>query len=265
MPHFPQLSTGSLAQYPLRILRRKRTAVNESAGGERFTSYDVFASEIEWDLLYRGLSAEETASLRSLFETCQGRRGEFGFADPCGNLLARSGQFDQAPWQSDAQLVWTGGQGDPQGGQDAMHVQNNGGVPQTFRQSVAWPAAQETCFSLWAKSLSATEVVVRRTSGPESVTEAISIGGEWRRIEIAAALAGTTAGVELAVEIPGAAAIEIFGAQLEPQRFASGYKRTLAQSGLYPAARFVQDELAIEADGFQTYATRVRVMARIQG
>ena len=265
MPYFPQLSTGSLAQYPLRILRRKRAAVNEAVGGERFTSYDVFASEIEWDLLYRGLSAEEVANLRNLFEACQGRRGEFSFADPCGNMLARSGQFDQAPWESEAQLLWTGGQEDPQGGQDAMRVQNNSAVAQAFRQSVDWPAIRGTCFSIWVKSLSATEVVVRRTSGPESVTTAVSIYGEWRRIEIAAALAGTTVEVELAVEIPGAATVDLFGAQLEPQPSPSGYKRTLGQSGLYPAARFAQDELAIEGDGFQTHATRVRVVARLQG
>lgn len=265
MHYFPQLITGSLAQYPLRRLHRQRAVVNESPGGERFTAYDGFASELEWDLAYRGLSSEEASNLRSLFEACEGRRGEFVFADPCGNLLARSEQFDQSPWQSDPLLTWTDGIDDPFGGPAAMRVQNLTGLPQSFRQTIALPAGHETCFSVWAKGLSADEVLVRRTSGPESVTAAIPIGGDWRRIETAAALTGTTVGVEFTVEIPGAAAVEFYGAQVEAQRYASGYKRTLGRSGLYPAARFASDELAIEADGFLTFATRIRIMAQLAG
>ena len=265
MPYFPQMITGSLAQYPLRILRRQRAVVNDLPGGERVTAFDGFASELEWDLAYRGLSSQEAANLRSLFEVCEGRRGDFVFADPCGNLLARSEQFNLAPWQSDPLLAWTAGHDDPFGGTDAMRVQNNTGLPQYLRQTVALPADYETCLSVWAKSLSADEVLVRRTSGPESVTTAIPIGGEWRRIETAAALTGTTVGVEFAVEIPGAAAVEFFGAQLEAQRYPSGYKRTLGRTGLYAAARFAFDELAIEADGFETFATRIRVMSRLAG
>jgi hypothetical protein len=265
MSYFPQLSTGCLAQYPFRILHRRRAMVNEAIGGERFTSVDAFVQGLEWDLPYRGLSAEESASLRALFETCEGRRGEFLFADPAGNLLARSEQFHQTPWQSDPQLAWTGELTDPFGGQGAMNVQNYSGVVQSFKQSVAIPASYRTCFSVWAKSSSAEEVVVRRTSGPESVSAAISIGGEWRRIETAAALAGTTVGVELTVEIPGAAAVEFYGAQLEAQPYCSGYKRTLGQSAVYPSARFAQDELVIEADGYASYATRLRVTAQLAG
>lgn len=265
MAHFPQLSTRCLAQYPLRVLHRRRSVVNESLGGERFTSYDLFVQGLEWDLPFRGLSLAETTSLRELFETCEGRRGEFLFADPTGNLLARSEQFDQTPWQSEPQLAWSNGSEDPFGGHSAMQVQNNSGVPQSFKQAVEVPASYELCFSVWIKSSSANEVVVRRTSGPESVTAAIPTGGEWRRIETAAALTGTTVGVELTVEIPGAAAVEFFGAQLEAQPLASGYKRTLANSAVFPAARFAQDELLIEADGFQTFATRVRIAAQLAG
>jgi hypothetical protein len=265
MFHFPQLTTGSLAQYPLRILRRHRAVVNETIGGERVTSFDGFASELEWDLLYRGLSGGEAAQLRELFEACEGRRGEFLFPDPCGNLLARSGQFDQSPWNSDPLLAWTGGHEDPQGGSGAMRAVNSSGTPQSFRQSIQIPAAFETCFSLWAKSLSATEVVVRRTSGPESMPVATPIGGEWRRVEATAALSGTAVGVELTVEIPGAATVDLFGAQLEAQRFPSGYKRTLGRSGLFPTARFAQDDLSIEADGFETFATRLRVVSHLAG
>ena len=265
MPYFPQLITGSLAQYPLRILRRQRAIVNALPGGERVTAFDGFASELEWELTYRGLSSQEASQLRSLYEACEGRRGDFVFADPCGNLLARSEQFDQEPWQSDPLLAWTAGLNDPFGGTAAMRVQNNTGLPQYFRQTIAVPAEYETCFSVWAKSLSADEVLVRRTSGPESVTTAIPIGGDWRRIETAAALAGTTVGVEFTVEIPGAAAVEFYGAQLEAQRYPSGYKRTLGRAGLYPAARFASDELAFEADGFETFATRIRIIARLAG
>ena len=265
MPHFPQMSTGCLAQYPLRILHRRRAVVNEAIGGDKISSVDAFVQGLEWDLPYRGLSEAEAGQVRQLFEISEGRRQPFLFADPCGNLLARSEQFEMAPWQSDPLLIWTGELDDPFGGTAAIRVQNNSGLPQAFKQHVSLPASYKTCFSFWAKSSSASEVVVRRTSGPESVTAAIPLGGQWRRIETAAALTGTSVGVELTVEIPGAASVEIFGAQLDAQPYPSGYKRTLGQSGIYPAARFAQDELTIEADGFQTFATRVRVLARLVG
>ncbi len=265
MPHFPQLSTGCLAQYPLRILHRRRTVVNEALGGDKFSTVDAFVQLLEWDLPYRGLSPAECAGLRELFESCEGRLGEFVFVDPFGNLLARSEQFDQAPWASDPQLAWTSNAVDPFGGHAAMRAQNNSGSAQSFKQIIQVPVSYETCFSIWIKSSSAEEVVVQRTSGPESVSVAIPIGGEWRRIETAAALPGTAVGVELTVEIPGAAAVEVFGAQLEAQRHASGYKRSLARAGIYPAARFAQDELVIEGDGFQTLSTRVRVIAQLAG
>lgn len=265
MPYFPQLSTGCLAQYPFRILHRRRAVVNEAVSGEMFTSVDAFVQGLEWDLPYRGLSADESAMLRDLFESCEGRRGEFLFADPTGNLLRRSQQFDQTPWTNDAGLVWTSGVADPFGENNAMSVLNGSGVAQSFRQHIAVPASYQLCFSVWLKSSSAQEVVVRRTSGAESVSAAISVGGEWRRIETAAALTGTAVGVELTVEIPGAAAVEVFGAQVEAQPYASGYKRTLNQSAIYPAARFGQDELVISADGYQSFATRVRVTAQLAG
>lgn len=262
MLFFPQLNSGSVAQYPLRSTLRQRAVVNDGLGGERFTSYDASAGEWEWDLNYRGLTREEAGRLSDLFEACEGRRGVFTFADPAANLLARSGEFDQAPWQSDALLNWTSGVNDPLGGTAAMRAQNASGVAQNFRQSVALPAGYELCFSIWLYSLANTEVVVRRTSGAESMSTAIPfVGGEWRRIETAAALEGEGESVQFALEIPGAAAVDFFGAQVEAQRHASGYRHTLARSGVHTEARFGQDDLVIEADGYQSFATRLRIVA----
>lgn len=261
MRFFPQLNSGSVAQYPLRTIARRRAVVNEGIGGERFTAFDAAAGERAWELDYRALSRDESDRLRALFVACEGGLGSFTFADPAGNLLARSSQFDQAPWQSDPLLAWTSGVADPFGGTAAMRAQNGGGSRQAVKQAVALPAQYELCFSLWLRSLAPCEVVVRRTSGAESMQVAIPIGGEWRRIEAAAALSGDGESVEFAVEIPGAAAVDLFGAQLEAQRHASGYRPTLGRSGVYAEARFGQDELAIEADGYLTFAARVRVVA----
>lgn len=263
MPHFPTLETGSLAQYPLRVARRVRAVVNETPGGDRITAFDNVAAEWEWVLDYRGLNTAEAGAIRALFNECEGRRGEFLFADPCGNLLARSEQFNQAPWQNDPLLTWTAGVSDPFGGTAAMRVQNASAAPQGFRQPIAVPASYDLVFSVWVRSLSATEIVVRRSSGPESMQRAVPLGGEWRRIETtAAAPAGTTVGGVLTVEIPGAAAVEFFGAQAEVQHHASGYRRTLNRAGIFSAARFAQDELTFEADGPGTVATRLRISAR---
>src|SRR5215213_6561827 len=60
---FPQLSTGSIAQYPIEKRRLSRTVVNEASDGSRVKLADPGARAIEWTLAFESLSDEERSAL----------------------------------------------------------------------------------------------------------------------------------------------------------------------------------------------------------
>src|SRR5579884_4400807 len=95
---FPQLSTGVLAQYPIRKTISRRTIRNNMPDGSLLLASDTDASYITWSLAYQGLTAEELASLTNLFASCQGRVRSFTFIDPTDNMLLQSATLTAPPW-----------------------------------------------------------------------------------------------------------------------------------------------------------------------
>src|SRR5687768_5480123 len=78
---FPQTSTGSVAQYPIRKRRVVRTVVNESPGGLRYKLSDGGAGLLEWRLQFVELTDAEKDALVLLFGTAEARLSKFTFLD----------------------------------------------------------------------------------------------------------------------------------------------------------------------------------------
>src|SRR5712692_5969209 len=76
---FPQLSTGSIGQYPIQKRRLSRTVVNEAWGGTRLKLADPDASAVEWILDFQTLTDNERDALEQLFVSVEGRWGDFTF------------------------------------------------------------------------------------------------------------------------------------------------------------------------------------------
>ncbi|MEK7753773.1 MAG: hypothetical protein AAB654_17765, partial [Acidobacteriota bacterium] len=223
---FPQLSTGSAAQYPIVRRRRARSIVNDTPGGGRVTFSDSAAESLEWELALSGLTTQEWAPIEDLFEACGGRASDFLFLDPLDNLLGWSEELAAAAWAAGPMIERTAGRPDPLGTTRATRLVNTGQAPQRLTQTLSAPGGFQYCLSVRIRSaVPGVAKLVLATTGAEDL-RIVETGPEWREVWMAARLGGTgetiTGGVELA---PGAS-VEVFGMQLEAQSGPSAYKKT---------------------------------------
>jgi hypothetical protein len=149
------------------------------------------------------------------------------------------------------------GQEDPVGGSGAARITNAAQAAQSVAQTVDAPGTLCYTFSVWVRSHSAASVGLRlqNTTGSNAVTHPVST--EWQRITVSGQLQDGD-DIAVAVDIPGACAVEIYGPQLEPQSDASGYRQATDSSGVY-RARFDQDEFEQITHGPDDHAVRIRV------
>ena len=123
--YFPQLSVGSVAQYPVTRLWSKPAAINVLPGGSVVLMARVTPARMLWKLRYTGLSESEWGALQSLFTAVQGRLGNFTFVDPTDNLLSWSEDFTAASWTVDPLLQIVPAMPDPLGGTAASQLTNS--------------------------------------------------------------------------------------------------------------------------------------------
>src|SRR5580700_6799038 len=124
MLYFPQLSTGSIGQYPIQKSRLTRTVVNEASDGVTFKLADANAAAVEWTLGFQTLTDNERDALAQFHGTVEGSLGNFTFLDPTDNLLCWSEKLDEAVWERNLLLTVATGVADPQGGTNANRISN---------------------------------------------------------------------------------------------------------------------------------------------
>jgi hypothetical protein len=235
---FPQLSSGAVAQLPLRRETRYRTLVNRMLDGAeiRFADLDYF--ERHWQLPLEHVSDAEFQSIRDLFAAAEGRLKSFVFLEPGENLLAWSEKFTESVWVPGGISV-AEGIADPFGGTDASRLTGAGSLTQTL----AIPAWFRYAASIWARTAqSGASLQLSSASVP------IDSSNQWRRYTLAAWFSGSIAET-LDFRVVSGGALEVYGAQLEAQPAASYYKKTLQQGGVHPGARFAADTLEDQATG----------------
>jgi len=259
MSVFPQFASQSGAQYPLVKVRRTRTVVELNRAGKPWRYGDPDAARVEWALELRHLDENETASLRQLFDACEGRLQPFLFLDPTDNLLSYSEDLTAAVWQKDALISLTTGVADPKGGAAATLVSNTAQTAQRVMQSLGVPADFRYCLSVWVRAAQPGPVDLLMSTASATVRETRTAGTAWSRVDLSASPGGTETTVSFGIEIPAGASVEVFGFQVEAQPGAGEYKRTAASGGVYPNARFAQDELAVIAEAPGRYSVEVRI------
>jgi hypothetical protein len=240
MQCFPQLLTGASGQFPIRKRATIRTVRNQCLDGREIKLPDPPASSIEWQLAFAELTDDERASLEQFFLAMEGSLNTFTFLDPTDNLLAWSEGFNQAAWQADPLLGVVSGTADPLGGTTAFRVTNPAGAPLRILQTLNVPGGYYYALSVWARSDAAPAVTLHR--GDQAAQAAIGPG--WRRLVLAAASSAAGSSTAFGFEIAPGASVDVFGAQVEAQTGASGYKKTTTAGGVYPATRFRDNRLA---------------------
>jgi hypothetical protein len=253
MAYFPQI-----AQFPGTRRVRRRTAGSETMDGSVVKYTDSGAGEIEWELSFAGLTDQELGAIRGLFEACEGRLRTFTFVDPFANLLESSEELGAAVWVKDAGLVLAAGIADPLGGTGATRVTNQSTQARAIRQEVPAPASFRYAVSAYARCEADARITLFAEAGATVVSKEFAIGPGWRRIVHSAQPGGTEEEVQFGAIVPGGAAVEVFGLQVEAQAGASAYKRS-GPGGVYVNARFAEDVLTVNTDGPGLNSARVRI------
>jgi hypothetical protein len=263
MFYFPQLSTGSIGQYPIQKRRALRTVVNEAADGSQYKLADVTFPAVEWTLAYQTLTDSERDALLALMENVEGRLGSFTFLDPTDNLLLWSEDLTQTAWTHNSLLTVTAGVADPNGGTSANGLSNTGSGALPIEQIINGPGWFQYAFSMQARSDTSQQLTLAQSTASGNQSKTFSIGPNWTPLLLSAQLGGTDEAVTFAIQMQPGKSADFYAIQVEAQAGASGYKMTASSSGVYPQARLLSDELAITTDGPNQHSCQVGIHTQV--
>ena len=262
MLYYPQLPTGTVAQYPLRKTLLKRTIVNNCLDSRTVKLADVSAAQVQWQLNYAGLTQAEWDALKTLFLAAEGRLRTFVFLDPTDNLLRFSETLGSTVWQKDGLVQLTAGVADPLGTARATRLANTAAVSQKISQTVEAAGWFGYSFSVFVRSSAASAVTLTRRTADGLYSRTEITGPAWRRLQSFGYVDGTAEAVEFEFAIPAGATVEVFGFQAEAQPQPSVYKKTGSQGGVYRATRFSEDSVAPVAVGPNDYAVQIQLLSK---
>jgi hypothetical protein len=263
MLYYPQLTSGSVSQFPVGRAMQLRTLTNQMPGGDNIRAVDTGAGAIRWQLKYTGLTDAEWSAIDQLFEAAEGQLATFTFLDPTDNLLLWSEDWTQSVWSADPLIALATGIGDPLGANNAMQVTNSAQVAQRVLQTTAGPSPFQYCFSVYLRSDAACVVDLVISTTGQDVTSPASVGTAWTRMLASVALSVTQNQVSFGIQLPAGVRVYAFGAQAEAQPGAGLYKRTTDLAGLYSSARFDSDTLSRTSDAVNQNSGVVNLMSNL--
>jgi hypothetical protein len=238
------LTYPQLAHFPIVRRRQRRTVVNRAADGRTVKLADPAGEVTEWRLSYAELSDGEAAALQQFFLAAEGSLKDFVFVDPTANLLRWSAKLDEADWAKGPMLSASPADG-------VWRLTNAGGAAQAITQTIEAPVDFVYCFSVYARSETAT--TVRLLAG--GLESRQTIGPSWRRLQLTASVADTTFGLE----IGAGETVEVRGMQVEAQWSAS-IARASVSGGVYEGARLRDDHLETIATGMNRHSCTVNIV-----
>jgi len=263
MLYYPQLTTGSIAQFPVSRTTNMRTVANQLPSGFTIRMADAGAQKVQWRLVYSDLTDGERSALESLLEASEGQLNTFTFLDPTDNLLMWSEDWTQAVWTPGALLQVTGGVADPLGGSAAMQLTNTAQTTQQIVQNISGPSWFMYCYSVYVRSdAPATIQLVVTATGQVSLT-AVNTSASWTRVTASGSLSVQQDGVGFGVQLPAGVQVDVFGAQVEAQPGAGLYKQTIDLGGVYSSTRFSSDLLSVTATAPNQHSCQIGLISSL--
>jgi hypothetical protein len=244
MSNFPQIGRGTLAQFPIRRSRSRRSITNTLESSERITLSDAAAGEVEWKLSMTDLSDAETSAIAGLFQDMRGQFGSFLFVDPMANLLGWSEDFSRPDWQVGL-LTATGGLADPLGTSRAAVISNNAAGAQSIQQTIGLPGDYVACFSVWLSSDAPAQLLL----GRDGRTLSVPAASRWKRAFLGGAGVPGAGQSTFSLTIPAGNSVKVWGFQVEAQPYPSKYRVTAGARGIYEETHFGTDELNLTRTG----------------
>lgn len=251
-----------MAQFPLKVRASTRTLINQTADARRVRYSDSGAEAVDWEMAYTALSDEEWLAVESLFRDCEGRRHTFLFLDPWSNLVAESEVFNNSVWTREPGIGLSEGANDPEGHPRATQVTNSAGTLQSLAQSISLPAWFQYSLSIYARATGSTQLRLVISTDGAFAEQVYNLSPEWQRYSLFSSLVTANEAMEVALQLPAGATVELFGAQLEAQPAPSPYQRTARRTGRYPESRFAGDELTQVSTSPGEHSTVIRITSR---
>jgi len=261
--YYPQLTSGALAQYPLRKTTITRTIRNVLPDGNMILLPDAGAGRTIWQLEYSNLSLTDVQYLQTHFTACNGPLTAFTFIDPTGNMLVSSTDLSAAAWQKSSLLQVQSGTSDPFGGTAAQTVTNYGQDIQELTQLLNVPANYQYCFSFYASAIEQTNVEVFRRGPNSQQSTQMTVYSGWNRLVFGGRLNDSGSTLTVGISLGAGTQVKIFGVQLEAQISPSRYQPTNRTGGVYTNAHWAIEQLQITAEDINSYATTVIVEAAV--
>ena len=252
---FPQLSSGALAQYPIKKTRLVRTINNVLPDGNMILLPDPGGARLVWQMAYTDLSSSDLGVLQNHFSACLGPFHAFTFIDPTDNMLVFSSDLTAAAWQTSSLIRLSSGLADPQGGAAAFSAVNGSQVSELISQTLIVPAGYQYCFSLYASSAQPAELVLLRSGPATSESTVVSIGSEWSRVVSTGQLSDSGTSLTVSISLAPGQQVGLYGPQVEAQILPSRYRPTAGTGGVYANAHWGIDQLAISADAPNLFST----------
>jgi hypothetical protein len=263
MLYYPQLTTGTVTQFPVTRTVNLRAVANELPSGFTIRMADTGYQKVQWRLVYSDLTDGERSAIESLFEASEGQLNTFTFLDPTDNLLMWSEDWTQAVWAPDALLQVTGGIADPLGGSNAMQLTNTGQTTQQITQSISGPSSFVYCYSVYVRSaVPATIQLVVTATGQVSL-RAVTTTASWTRVTASGSLSVQQDQVGFGVQLPAGVQVDAFGAQVEAQPGAGLYKQTIDLGGVYSNTRFSSDLLSVTATAPNQHSCEIGLLSNL--
>jgi len=245
---YPQLTSGALAQYPIRKVRLARTVKNVLPDGSMILYSDPGGAQLRWQLSYTELSDVDVQALQAHFSACVGPFHSFTFIDPTDNMLASSSDMNASPWQISSLINVTAGAADPSGGTSAFTLSNTGQTSQQITQTLTVPSGYQYCFSIYAMSNGPSAMTMIRQGSVREEQHSVSIGPVWTRLVSSGKLSDSGTGFTIGIALAPGQQVQLYGPQLEAQVAPSRYRSTAQTGGVYANAHWATDQLSITAD-----------------
>jgi hypothetical protein len=250
MLYFPQLSTGSCAQYPVTRTTVMRSVVNRMADESAICLADPDRRAVRWELRYRSLTDAERSVLEALFCEAGGPLRTFTYLDPAANLLRWSEDFSQDVWRNDGMLQIANGR-----------FTNAAQVFQGVEQTVAGPGWYQYCLSASVRGGS-LRLSLRNADG--NISSNARAGAGWRQVLCSGAIAGTSEEVRCRIEVAPGESVEVREVMLAAQPMPASYRVSGSHSGVHRSTRFAEDRLVFNAEGPNLHSVVVRLISSVE-
>ncbi len=256
--YFPVLDTGLIAQAPVQLsIQRNIPRAVFPDGNQLISTLDNWR-QYRWRLNYSQLSSSEQDRFNGFLQAIDRGAKEFVFPDPLGNLLRHSEDLNGAAWVKSPGLEI--GPIEFISGKTCWILTNSTPIVQRIEQLVNLPRNYVSCFSLWAAWTGLQTFVLQAGTPGAEKSEMFEVSTP-KRVSILEQPTNMASVTRIAIEILPGSQLIVSSPQLEIGFKPQGYVATGDQSGIFTAARLVEQPIV----GFATSAARRGLKIEVQG